>query len=263
MESVSKNVEFEVGQSSSIQRGALRSGRRFAAKNQAYYSTVKELLSNHSKLIAREPAIATRFLKIADNNRGSLIRTTVRFRPDYPHIAHKLREVFLDLFREHSENSVDGFEVVVTFIAVLTNSYRTTFSVFYGQDFGFDNLSGASNQLRHSDPVVVKSLLDVEKIPTQLDLDSILAAHRHSFESSNVRIDQILNVVYLIRRFVDNFTVTKRQPYVTKQKTNGFSTSKAGAESVGGFRARESERPTITKKKLVLGPEGLREVGKD
>lgn len=243
-------------------RGALRSGKRFAAKNQAYYSSVRELLSNHSRLTAKEPAVATRFLKIADNNRGSLIRTTVRFRADYPFIEHKLREVFLDLFREHTENSTDGFEVMITFNAILTNSDRTTFSVFYGQDFGFDNLAGAANQLRHSDPVVVKSLLDVDKIPTRVDLDSILTAHRHSFDNSNVRIDQILNIVYLIRRFVDNFTVQKRA-FKRGQGVPIDSSSRSLAEEEEIREQNGSARNFLRSRKLVLDSKGLREVGTD
>jgi len=183
-------------------RGSLRSGKRFAAKNQPYYLSVRDLLAHHPRLLAQEPAVATRFLRIADNRQGSLIRTTVRFRPDYSGIEHKLREVFLDLFREHSENSSDGFEVVITFNAILTNSARTSFSVFFGQDFGFENVTGRASQLSYSDPVIVRSLPDLSLIPTSIDLESVIAGHKRSFESSDVQIERILNIVYLIRRFV-------------------------------------------------------------
>lgn len=203
-------------------RGSLRSGKRFAAKNQPYYLSIKDLLAHHPRLVAREPAVATRFLRIADNRQGSLIRTTVRFRADYSGIEHKLREVFLDLFREHTENYFDGFEVVVTFNAILTNSARTTFSVFFGQDFGFENSTGTASQLSYADPVIVRSLPDISLIPTSIDLESVIANHKRSFESSDVQIERILNIVYLIRRFVDR---SKSQVGSTSssRKKNGSS----------------------------------------
>jgi hypothetical protein len=54
----------------------------------------------------------------------------------------------LELFRQHSQNSREGFEVVVTFNAVLTNQTQTSYSVFYGQDFWACNDSGATPKLK-------------------------------------------------------------------------------------------------------------------
>jgi len=199
-------------------RGSLRSGKRFAAKNQPYYTSVRELLAQHPRLVAPEPAVATRFLKIANNRHGSLIRTTVRFRADYSGVEQKLRQVFLDLFREHTENSSDGFEVVITFNAILTNSTRTTFSVFYGQDFGHENVTGRSSQLSYSDPIIVRSLLDISLVPTTIDLESVIASHRRSFENSDVQIERILNVVYLIRRFMSYNNESKKSTAQAKSR---------------------------------------------
>lgn len=210
-------------------RGSLRSGKRFAAKNQPYYLSVRELLAHHPRLTAQEPAVATRFLRIADNRQGSLIRTTVRFRADYSGIEHKLRQVFLDLFREHTENSSDGFEVVVTFNAILTNSARTTFSVFFGQDFSLENATGRASQLGYSDPVIVRSLPDLASVPTSIDLESVVASHRRSFENSDVQIERILNIVYLIRRFVDHAKTTP--------KRNAERGSSSSNRSKGSFRS--------------------------
>lgn len=199
-------------------RGDLRSGKRFAAKNQPYYTSLRELLAQHPRLTSAEPAVATRFLRIGDDRRGSLIRTTVRFRTDYPDIKHRLRQVFLDLFREHTENSSDGFEVVITFNAVLTNSARTTFSVFFGQDFGAENLTGAASQLKFAEPLRVSSLSDVANIPTEINLDQLISTHRLAFENSNVHIEKIINVVYLIKRFVEPVRVRSAAAAGEKKK---------------------------------------------
>ncbi len=57
---------------------------------------------------------------------GSLLLTTIRFRFDYAAVAYRLRLELLDLFREHTQNTADGFEVVFTFNAVLTNQNQNS-----------------------------------------------------------------------------------------------------------------------------------------
>jgi len=81
-----------------MERGALRSGERFAARNQSYYPSVQELLSHHQRLLAEEPAITTRAVRIAGLSVGSLLQTTVRFRFDSSIIQPTLRRIFSTFF---------------------------------------------------------------------------------------------------------------------------------------------------------------------
>ena len=98
-----------------MERGTLRSGERFAARNLAYYNSEKVLLDHHKRLLSEEPAITTRATRIAGLSFGSLLQTTVRFRFDSTIIRPTLRRVFFDLFREHTLSADSGFEVVMTY----------------------------------------------------------------------------------------------------------------------------------------------------
>lgn len=191
-----------------MERGSTRSGGRFAKRNQPHHATLRELLQRHPKLLSPEPSVSTQLFRLgrAGAWRGrdlTLVQTAVRFPADHPDPSGFLRQVFLDLFREHTidpASADDGFEVVTTFNAVLSNAQGTSFSVFYGHDYRADNFSGAAPELRAGSPVMVRSLADVSKIPTKFDLEALASSHRQQFEKSGVRIERILNVVHLIYR---------------------------------------------------------------
>ena len=229
-----------------FERGSLRSGARFAARNRPYYSLLKELFKHHSKLLDSKPAVSTEVFKIGSGRvaTGNLLQTTVRFRADHSNIKHSLREVFLDLFREHIENETDGFEVVTVFNAILTDASRTSFSVFYGHDYTEGNSTGASAELCYSEkPVIVKSLLDVKNIPSSFDLEQIVSERRLAFQQSGVVIDRILNIVYLIRRFLD---IGSSKPKKVLARTKKSTIKKDGVHEISGddlpVRAHEGQK---------------------
>ena len=184
-------------------RGFLRSGTRYAARNNPYYSSVAELLSHHKRLLLPEPAITTRAARILGVKSGSLLQTTARFTLNSSVIRPTLRSIFFDLFREHSESGSSGFEVVTTFNAVLTNSTETTFSLFYGHDHRASNIAGAAPELKYGDTVIVRSLLDLDLLQTAVDPQELVRANRHAFQDSNVHVHSFVNIVFLIYRFVD------------------------------------------------------------
>ena len=196
----------QAGVLENVERGTLRSGGRFAERNEPYYSSVAELFKVHKKLLEQEPAVTTRIARVGESRFGSLLLTTIRFRFDYPAIEHRLKVELLNLFREHTQNARDGFEVVITFNAILCNQEETSFRVFYGQDFRTGNQSGAAPELKYGEAVVVKSLADIGKIPTSFDSERLLAAHRRAFENSNVKVYRFINIIYLIIRFLDGET---------------------------------------------------------
>ena len=214
-----------------MERGNLRSGTRFAARNLNYYSTVKELLEHHKRLLSHQPAITTRATRIAGLNFGSLLQTTVRFRFNSTIIRATLRSVFFNLFREHTPGPDTGFEVVVTFNAILASSAeQTSYSLFYGHDHRADNLSGAAPELKYGATTVIRFLSDVDTIPVSFEQESLIAAHRRAFETSNVRIHEFINIVYLIYRFVDtNSTITTRK---IVQKRENVETAAAAAAAI-------------------------------
>ena len=181
-----------------LERGVTRSGIRFSARNLPYYRTVGSLLEHHKRLLLPGPFVETRYFAAGP---GSLLQTTIRFSSDHSNIRHELRRVFLDLFNQHSARSGSGFEVVTTFNAVLSNRASTSFSIFYGHDYRTDNTTGAYAGLRHGEPVLVRSLLDLHKIPSSFDLEALARTHRHAFESSDVRVVKIINVVYLVYQY--------------------------------------------------------------
>ena len=189
------------------ERGALRSGKRYAARNNPYYLSEGELLSHHQKLLENISGPSIRTFHIG-NGQGNLLQATVRYRIDYPHILPSLLGIFVGLFREHSESRSEGFEVVITFNAILTNSKNTTFSIFYGHDYRGGNISGARPELKYENTFVVKSITDVNNLPTKFNVEQLLYNHRDAFQSSDVKIHKFLNVIYLVYRFAD---VRKRE----------------------------------------------------
>lgn len=179
-------------------------GARFpeARRNTPYYANFAELRRHHARLFERDPAVVTRHFRIgeATNSRGSILQTTVRLRADVEpqNVRRILRAVFARLFRLQPEGSREGFEVVVTFNAVLTNSQRTSFSVFYGHDHRAGNVSGAAPELTYGDTSVVRSLVDVAGIPVQFDFEQLAVQHRATFEESGIAVYKFINLVYLI-----------------------------------------------------------------
>lgn len=90
-------------------------------KNRVYARNINELLRRHKRLTLDRVAISTREGRIPKIPHGTLLRTVVRFHVSVQNKLSILRNLFFDLFREHSESSHEGFEVVVTFNAILEN----------------------------------------------------------------------------------------------------------------------------------------------
>lgn len=186
------------------ERGATRSGARFAARNVPYYTSVRELLSHHRQLLAPGPVVATRYAAVG-SSRGTLLQTTVRFSSENRQIREGLRSVFAGLFRQSSERVGEGFEVVVSFNAILSDSSSTSFSVFYGHDYGSRRatVGGVHGDLRYGSSFLVTTPDDVEDLPTSFDFEKLSHAHRLSFQNSDVRVARFINIVYLVYQYSD------------------------------------------------------------
>jgi len=196
-----------------VERGTLRSGGRFAKTNAGYFATLSQLLEAHPKLLEEVSPLSLRYVSVGEADGGSLLQATLRFSTSCQTIGRHLLRTFMRLFREHTEGPHSGFEVLVTFNAVLTNRERNSFSVFYGHDYRADNLAGAAPELRYGeDAIYVSNLSHVGLIPSSFDFERLAVAYRHAFDQSDLRVERFLNVVYLIYRYVP--------PPATRQKTS-------------------------------------------
>lgn len=181
------------------ERGQTRSGARFASRNLPHFTSMRELLSHHQRLLEPGPVVSTRYVQVG---RGVILQTCVRFRSDHPNIRGGLVKVLIELFRE-LENSDEGLEVTITFNAILADKDFSTFSLFYGQDYGEQSQEGAHSKLGFSKPVIVRNLLHLRRIPTEFDLEDLVQRFSLAFESSNIVVARLLNVVYLIHHYRD------------------------------------------------------------
>ena len=194
-----------------VERGSTRSGARFAARNVPYYTTPRELLAHHQQLLLPGPVVSTRYAAVG-SSRGTLLQTTIRFRSDNPRIREGLRRVFSELLRQRSERSGEGFEVVVTFNAILADSSATSFSLFYGHDFGSGKgYRGAHGELSYGSSYLVSGPDDVNDLPVSFDFEKLAQTHRLGFENSGVTVERFINVVYLVYQYKDGSTAKRRK----------------------------------------------------
>lgn len=103
--------------------------RKKTRRNRPYASSLKDLLRRHKRLTAVRVEISSREGKVPKIPHGSLLTTVVRMHVSVKNKSEILRDLFFDLFREHSESKEEGFEVVVTFNAVLHN--QVSFFTFF------------------------------------------------------------------------------------------------------------------------------------
>jgi len=177
---------------------ALRSGARFQARNQPFYTSVQELLRHHQRLLNENPAVTQQLAVVPS---GNIIQTTVRFPVQSRVISESLERIFIDLLEQLQEN--DHYEVIITFNAILYSPTQGTYSLFYGHDFRRDNSGGRARELSfYGDSTIVRNQFDVQNIPTVVDYDRLLHEHRDAFSDSSVYIHSFINVVYLIYKYV-------------------------------------------------------------
>jgi len=184
------------------ERGATRSGQRFAPRNTPYHPNLRSLLLAHKRLLSHEPAISIPCFSVG-SSKGTLIQATARYRADHPNLRGALSELFSRLFKLAKRGKFSGpFEVVVTFNVVLANRDSTSYTIFYGHDYAKNNYKGSSQRLQYSESsYLVRDLTDVKNIPTSFDFENLIEKQRRNFESSDVRVVRILNVVYLVYQY--------------------------------------------------------------
>jgi hypothetical protein len=112
----------------------------------------------------------------------------------------------------------DGvFDVVTTANVVLVGTEKETYRVFYGQDFGKEsnNRSFALNNVVHH----VKDLSDATRLRTSFNQSHFEKMFFGNFEDSDVRVHSMINVVYIIRRFLGDYANQRRLPDNVRMRT--------------------------------------------
>jgi len=184
---------------------ALRSGARFRTRNQPFYTSVNELLRHHQRLVHDNPAVTQQLAVVAT---GNLIQTTVRFPVQSQNIRESLRDIFSDLLEQNGPD--EHYEVIITFNAILHSPTNGTYSIFYGHDFRRDNEGGRAREISfYGNSTIVRTLFDVNNIPTVIDYNRLMYEHRDAFTDSSVVIHSFVNVIYLIYKYVP--TVQRRR----------------------------------------------------
>jgi hypothetical protein len=125
-----------------------------------------------------------------------------------------LRTAFASLFALYGDSY--AFDVTVTANLVLRGNAGPAprYHLYYGQDFTAgvreDLTLGTGERDEDGRPVpapaqVVYNLGDVEDLRTEFDLGDFRSAFETRFETSDVSVGEIVNTVFIIRRFLPGF----------------------------------------------------------
>jgi hypothetical protein len=129
--------------------------------------------------------------------RGGLAEATLRVRAGDQNARAHLRAAFASLFRLYGH--AFSFDVTVTANLVLQGNALPRYYLYYGQDF----TAGVRRDLSvHAAPQVVSGLGDVETLRTDFDLEDFRDAFEDRFDDSDVTVSEIVNTVFIIRRFL-------------------------------------------------------------
>ena len=138
------------------------------------------------------------------------VRLPASFGPEQ--VRDALKKAFVKLFNLYSNVT---FEVTVSANVLVQGTESDgspSYSVFAGTDHG-----AWGEESRFSSPVyIVRSLSDIRKIQTSFSLNDFEALFRRAFTQSNVTLFQQINLVYMIRRVLKDYSRDK----ATKGKTH-------------------------------------------
>jgi hypothetical protein len=161
------------------------------------------------------------------NRNLGIAECVLRVREGDERTRQHLVDTFSKLFGIYGEGS--RFEVVYTANAVLQGSLDNKLSVWFGQTFDAVEASSSSSSSTlpqrsrrggggggsSSRPVnrqvdlcandIVRNLGDVEYLPTQFDAEQFDRLYQANHEDSEVSVLFLINYVFIIRHFLDNY----------------------------------------------------------
>jgi hypothetical protein len=141
----------------------------------------------------------------------------LRVREGDTKIRQHLTDTFSKLFGIYGEGS--RFEITYTANAVLQGGIDGKFSLWFGQTFeaaaggeGDETpIGGAAHRRRPNKQVdfqshdVVRNLGDIEYLPLDFNAQQFDLLYQANHEESNVSVVQLVNYVFVIRTFLDNY----------------------------------------------------------
>ena len=140
----------------------------------------------------------------------------LRVREGDENIRQHLLDTFSKLFGIYGEGS--RFEVAYTCNAVLIGGLDGKLSLWFGQTFEapaaeIDDSAGSSSsrsrgahkQVNFPENDIVRNLGDVEYLATEFNAQQFERLFQANHEESDVSVVRLVNYVYIIRYYLDNF----------------------------------------------------------
>jgi hypothetical protein len=135
------------------------------------------------------------------NRRAGVVVSTLRIRYTDPDYMTHLRSAFVALFELYGDGY---FDVSTTANVILVSqSVPATYSVFYGQSF-------ATSDYLMSRTQVVGRLADVSNLRVQFGVEDFQSVFSATHSASNVLVDSIISIVYIITRPLDDYQAQQR-----------------------------------------------------
>jgi hypothetical protein len=136
------------------------------------------------------------------SRRAGVIVCTLRIRYTEPDYTTHLRDCFVSLFELYGEGY---FDVTTTANVILASrSPPPRYSVFYGQSFATSDYSRSRSQ-------VVGRLSDVSNLRVRFGVEDFESVFFANHSSSDVIVEEIISLVYIITRPLEDFLAQRRE----------------------------------------------------
>jgi hypothetical protein len=133
------------------------------------------------------------------------VAATLRLPAEYPDYREALRTAFSELYEWYGAGY---FDVSVTANVILRGQSERTFSVFYGQDFSTDEIEERDFSMIRSQRI--KDMSQAYRLRINYTAADFGGAFFSYFDDSDVSVYGVVNIVYVMKRVLDNFSVQKK-----------------------------------------------------
>jgi hypothetical protein len=172
-----------------------------------HHESLDELIAAHASLFVDEPSLSI-VERPFSGRRDGLSMSTLRIRETDTNFGLHLRTSFGRLFDLYGASR---FSVSVTANAILrsgSGSRVPTWSVWFGQHFnrpGENRHYNFASRERGGGAVTVSNLGDIRKLDTRFSASTFEQLFLANHSSSDVTVESLISVVYLIGRDLPNY----------------------------------------------------------
>lgn len=173
-----------------------------------YARSYKELQDRHYFLFTNKPTYLNTYALVPHVNKY-ISAHTIRFPIFYEAIQKDLLFYFdRFIFSEMENEKKTILEVQIGFNAVLFKEDSNEYSLFFGLDFArkeksFMEINDRVSYTQETYKVYTRNDVFLLPVSFENDLDEIISLLSLYFESSGVRVVDIINVVYLIKQIIN------------------------------------------------------------